>query len=134
MEVVGISYVKNTDGSVGVTSKVLSQEGVDSWHYMGSRDFHANPVGARFITYCMEKLPHREFPVIVGPTGYPDLTEDINCNGWMIDSVGRFVCVINGTLYFQRYLEGDVIMCGPSRKEMSCSNMVSNETLETLMR
>ncbi len=139
MEVYGLSFVKNNDGSIGATVKVLTppEEGhVDSWHYTGSRDFHANPVGARFIAYCKEHLTKCEFPITVGNTGYPNLEEDIDskAKGWMIDSVGRFVCVMNGKLYFQRYLEGDLIMCGQSKKYSSCSDLVSNETLESLMR
>lgn len=87
----------------------------DPWHYTGNVNFHKWDQGRNFITFCQQKLPKRQLPIHVGCTGYIERNSDGKLTPtycWMLDSVNRFVAVIDDKLVFQRYQNGDVLMWG----------------------
>jgi hypothetical protein len=85
---------------------------VDSFHYRGSREAHSNPTCENFINMCKQRLPNIPLPIKMGWTGYIDFEHPLynlkNC--WCTDEQGRVVILVNGTLMFQRYTEGDMLM------------------------
>ena len=95
---------------IGQCSK--QSDGLDSWHYTGNKAFHSDPVGAKFLALCKDKLQQRQLPIKLGSTGYIDFPDSLLAepNGWCKDELGRTVILLNGALMFQRMLEGEVIM------------------------
>lgn len=88
------------------------KNGLDPWHYTGSRSYHGDLQSAEFLTLCKEKLPQRELPITLGRTGY--LNFELNMlsetSAWCLDELGRVAILLNGNFMFQRYVNGDVLM------------------------
>lgn len=108
---------------------------VDPWHYVGCPGWHNCGYGNAFIQLCKDKLPEEKLPINIGWTGYISLTSvpENNTFAWCTDDVGRFVCIVDGTLVFQRMQNGDLLMYGRITNEYSTfSNQATLEVLDNL--
>lgn len=91
---------------------------IDLWHVSGSPNFHENFNHRDFIEKCKKKLPQVKLPIIVGHTGYIyfdesklDIVRKSN-KCWDIDEYGRILIIINDHIFFQRMINGSILMHG----------------------
>jgi hypothetical protein len=85
---------------------------IDPWHYTGNPNFHTDMESNNFIELCKLKLPQRPIDVTVSSTGYPRFNKnEMLTPGWCLDPLGRVFIILNGRAIFQRFTEGDLLMC-----------------------
>ncbi|SNW62222.1 Hypothetical protein ORPV_318 [Orpheovirus IHUMI-LCC2] len=105
---------------------------VDPWHYVGCPNWHKCEYAKPFIDLCKDKLPNQKLPIRVGWTGYIELNSlpEKGTFAWCHDDVGRFVCLIDDVLVFQRMQNGDLLMYG--RVTNTYSSFSDQATLDIL--
>jgi hypothetical protein len=74
-------------------------------------NWNRNDEGELFIEHCKKVLPHKDIPIESSWTGYINTsTISTEKNFWTEDDMGRFVAVVNGTIIFQRMLNGYILL------------------------
>ncbi len=118
-----------TQNSIGESSCNTPKGNVNRWHTYGGTSYgdtsyggtsygdtsYLTDINSQLLDLVKVKLPHTQLPVFIGSTGYIQLEKNIDkhLDGWMCDSIGRCVFVLNNNLYFQRYEKTHMIMWNP---------------------
>lgn len=133
-----VNSFKDTFLNVKIYTMTSLQQSVpmcNSWHYEGDVNWFKCEYGKDFIQLCKEKLPNKSLPITIGRTGYIHLTELIpkDTYVWCEDDVGRFVCVIDDILVFQRMQQGHLLMYGRINSINSTfSDQATSDIVESL--
>ena len=91
---------------------------VDPWHYTGDQTFHKSDPGQKFLEVAQKNLPKLTTTVKMGPTGYPAYGTSFKESwGWCLDEVGRLFVVTPHNYFFQRMLNGHLIMFSPRDRD-----------------